>query len=276
MASSPYTFWLRLRSRPSATRRSAASDAHPLDRVGVEQRELVAHPRLAASVPAHDGGEQLDLVRGRSPGADRCARGTRRACGDRCWRRARRCRAAARRTRAAPGRRPPRPCTGAVTSNRSSASFATWRAWGSAQLQRRARPSTALRRIACGSSDQSAGSWRPTASSTIPSRSAHSLIVSWSKSNSSIAVASTIDPATMRSTRRASRPSIPQAIGGLRREQLLVQREELLARDRELVQRRGGVLVAPRRDHLGQVLERAAAADRELGFERLDLARRPA
>ena len=47
--------------------------------------------------------------------------------------------------------------------------------------------------------------------------------------------------------------------------------EELLTCDRELVQRGGGILGAPRGHHLGQVLERAAAADRELGFERLDL-----
>ena len=77
----------------------------------------------------------------------------------------------------------------------------TGRARASRPGGRGARPScsagpgraTALRRIACGSSDQSAGSWRPTASSTMPSRSAHSLMVSWSRSNSSIAVASTID-----------------------------------------------------------------------------------
>ena len=94
-----------------------------------------------------------------------------------------------------------------VWSNSSSASVATCRAWASAQLQRRHRLSTDSRRIARGSSDQSAGSWRPTASSTMPSRSAHSLIVMRSKLNSSIAVARNIDPAMMRSTRRVSRPS---------------------------------------------------------------------
>ena len=51
---------------------------------------------------------------------------------------------------------------------------------------RRASPATAARRNARGSSDQSSGSWWPTASRMMPSRSAHSLIVIWSKSNTSI------------------------------------------------------------------------------------------
>ena len=52
-----------------------------------------------------------------------------------------------------------------------------------------------------------------------------------------------------------------------------MQREELVATDGELVQRRRRVLVAPGRDHLREVLERAAAADRELGRELRDLLR---
>ncbi len=105
----------------------------------------------------------------------------------------------------------------------------------------------------------------------MPSRSAHSLIVSWSKPNTSIAVASTIDPATIRSTRPSVEPVDAQPVGGGRRQQVVVQGQELAAIDGELVQRGRRVLVAPGRDHLGQRLERAAAPDRELGFVRRDL-----
>ena len=62
-----------------------------------------------------------------------------------------------------------------------------------------------------------------------------------------------------------------QPVGGGRRHEVVVQGEELAAVDGELVQRGRRVLVAPRRHHLGQRLERAAAPDRELGLERRDL-----
>ena len=58
---------------------------------------------------------------------------------------------------------------------------------------------------------------------------------------------------------------------GGRGQQVLVQGEELGAVDRELVQRGRRVLDPPGRHHLGQRLERAAAAHRELGLERRDL-----
>ena len=92
-----------------------------------------------------------------------------------------------------------------------------------------------------GRRDQSAGSWRPMASSTMPSRSAHSLTVSSSNSNSSIAVARNIEPATMRSTRRASRPSKRSRSAAGRPRISLCSGEELVARERQLVQRRGDV-----------------------------------
>jgi hypothetical protein len=50
-----------------------------------------------------------------------------------------------------------------------------------------------------------------------------------------------------------------------------VQRLELLPREAELVQRAGDRLVPSRRDHVGDVLQRAAAADGELGLEAHDL-----
>ena len=53
-----------------------------------------------------------------------------------------------------------------------------------------------------------------------------------------------------------------------RREQLVVERLELLARERQLVERAGDRLVAARRDHVREVLERAAAPDRHLRLER--------
>ena len=183
--------------------------AHPLDRVGVEQRELVGHARLAAAVPAHDRGEQLDLV-GREAAELAVAHEVRAVLVvAAARRRARRCRGGARRTRAARGRR--RRGRGARRWRRRgrATSVATWRACGSAQLQRRARLEHRARGGSrAGRRTSRRGRGGATASSTMPSRSAHSLIVSWSKSNSSIAVARTIDPATMRSTRRASRPSM--------------------------------------------------------------------
>ena len=64
----------------------------------------------------------------------------------------------------------------AVWSNSSSARRATWRECASGRSRSGARGlATAARRSARGSSDQSSGSWRPTASSTMPSRSAQSL-----------------------------------------------------------------------------------------------------
>jgi len=52
-----------------------------------------------------------------------------------------------------------------------------------------------------------------------------------------------------------------------------VQREELLASERELVERRGHLRAAAGRDHGGEILEGAAAPDHELGIERSDISR---
>ena len=64
----------------------------------------------------------------------------------------------------------PSPCSSSVWSKSSSASRATWRECASGQLHRRARLCTDARRIARGSSVQSAGSWCPMASRRMPSR----------------------------------------------------------------------------------------------------------
>ena len=63
------------------------------------------------------------------------------------------------------------------------------------------------------------------------------------------------------------------ALRGRRFEQLAVQRLELLAREAELVERTGDRLVASGGDHLGEIFERATAADRQLGLELRDLDR---
>ena len=55
------------------------------------------------------------------------------------------------------------------------------------------------------------------------------------------------------------------------RHELLVQGFELRARERELVQGAGDRLVTPRRHHLGEIFERAAAADGELRLELHDV-----
>ena len=101
-----------------------------------------------------------------------------------------------------------RPCSSRVWSNSSRLSRATCRECGSGHENRRASAWIDARRIARGSSVRSTGSWRPIASSTMPSRSAHSLIVSSWTSKSSIAVARNSAPATMSSTRFVSRPLI--------------------------------------------------------------------
>ena len=52
-----------------------------------------------------------------------------------------------------------------------------------------------------------------------------------------------------------------------------MQREELVARESELVERRRHLNAAAGHDHRGEVLEGAAAPDHELGLERSDLSR---
>ena len=158
----------------------------------------------------------------------------------------------------------------AVASNRSSDELA--RPGGraaSAQLHRRARPEHRARRGSrAGRRTSRRDRGGRTASSTMPSRSAHSLIVSWSKSNSSIAVASTIDPATIRSTRRASSPS-------MRRRSAAVDARSSLCSARNSLRAMvswfsvAGVSSSRRAATISaSALERAAAADRQLGLER--------
>ena len=129
------------------------------------------------------------------------------------------------------------------------------------------------RRIARGSSVRSTGSWRPIASSTMPSRSAHSLIVSSSTSKSSIAVSRNSAPATMSSTRFVSRPLIFCRCADVDASSSWCSGSNSSREKRQLVQRAGDRLVAPGGDHLRQVLERAAAADRHLRLEALHVDR---
>ena len=124
----------------------------------------------------------------------------------------------------------------------------------------------AARRIARGSSDQSSGSCRPIASSTIPSRSAHSLTVSSGMSKSSIAVARNIEPATMRSTRRASRPSMRLRSDAVDDSSSLCSTRNSSLDTESWFSDAGTVSVRARGRHLGEVFERAAAPDRHLRF----------
>ena len=115
--------------------------------------------------------------------------------------------------------------------------------------------------MARGSPDQSAASWRGMASSTMPSRSAHSLTVIRSKPNSSMAVRRRVEPAGMMSARLASRPGRASPFRRSPGQELLVQRQQLVAAEAELVDRPGARAGAAGGHHPGQVAERAAAAD---------------
>jgi hypothetical protein len=67
-------------------------------------------------------------------------------------------------------------------------------------------------------------------------------------------------------------PDHPPPLGCFRSDDLVVQGQELVARERELVERGGQLRAAPGRGHGGKVLQGAAAADDELGLERANLA----
>src|SRR5207245_2584246 len=90
----------------------------------------------------------------------------------------------------------PRRCIRWPRSKIWSARRATWRAWASSQLHRRASASTDARRMSPSPSGvASTGCSVRMASSTIPSRSAHSETVSSSKPKSSMALPSSMAPA---------------------------------------------------------------------------------
>ena len=112
-------------------------------------------------------------------------------------------------------------------------------ACASFQPQRRHRPSTDSRRIARGSPLHSAREWRPMASSTIPSRSAHSQPIELHRSRSGRGRSSTSKaPAGSRSARRASTPGSAARSAEVMREQVLGEAVEFSGRDRQLVDRR--------------------------------------
>ena len=196
----------RPRSSPSASRSSAASfrsrSRRPVERGG--RRVSDAWGR-----PGGGGGRARPGTRprrARSRAAARARRDTPRAGGGPCARRAGRCRGAAPRTRASRGRASPSPCSAPVWSNSSSASRATCCVCSTSELQRRAKPATDARRSARGSSDQSSDRGTRTASSTMPSRSAQSLAIMPSSSNSRRSSTSSVEPAGRSSARLLLEP----------------------------------------------------------------------
>ena len=195
--------------------------------VGVEQRELVGHARLAAAVPAHERGEQLDLV-GREAAQL----------------------AVAHEVRAVPVVAAAGDVLADVVQQRGELEQlavvgveAVQLGGGVEEVERRAsRPdgsaapasctggrgsSTALPRMACGSSDQSAGSWRP-------HRVEHDALAQRPLADRELVELERVhrggqhhrpgddevDPSGVEAVDA-------QAVGGLRGDEVLVQREEL-------------------------------------------------
>ena len=125
---------------------------------------------------------------------------------------------------------------------------------------RRARPATAARRSARGSSDQSSGSCTRTASSTMPSRSAQSLVTISSMSNTSKIVASSVTPAGSSSARLSSMPGQPAPLGGRHLHDAALQRVERVGLDPQPVRARRDVAVVAGRGEPREVVDRAARA----------------
>ncbi len=265
----------RPRSRPSATRSIAASLR---SRVAVFRRQrrrsglpTIWGRRGGGGGPARRGTRPR---RARSRAARRSRRDRPRGGDDPCVTRAGRCRAAARRTRASRGRG--RRARAARRSGRTAAARVARRGCvcAASELHRRARLATDARRSARGSSDQSLGSWLRTASSTMPSRSAQSLAIKPSSSNSSSAVTSSVEPAGSSSARRcSSSPGMPPALRGLRlHDPRRAARSTVGARSRAARSCSRAVVRSPdsqRDGHAHEVVERSARPDRRAADSRL-------
>ena len=127
---------------------------------------------------------------------------------------------------------------------------------------RRARPATAARRSARGSSDQSSGSCTLTASSTIPSRSAQSLVTISSMPKTSKIVASRVTPAGSSSARFSSMPGSRRRSAADMRTMRRCSARSWSRFDPQAVRAGGDLAVVVRGGQPGEVVDRAARADR--------------